>query len=469
VIAGWYNEDIKMKRYFYIFTLFAILVIAIAFSSLGCGGGSGEATTTSTTTSTTTTQTIDTTTTTTSSSTTTSTLPSYLAAYFNPQTYAPTCLAMFYRNPPVLVDGHIYIGTSRPESRYSEREDWNDNYFFKLDQNLNLVWAYFLGDDEVKGGAAPDSANNIYFIAARHTSNPYPKILYKISSTGSKEWEVNLGTGGSNFGTETPAISSDDKIFASGQVLKAYDTNGSYIWGPDLPANAPVIFDSNGNLYFTYVGRLYSYTSGGTERWATPLDPNGESVSGAALSSDESRVYVAVHHYIGCFNASNGSLIWVFTAEAGSSPVFRSCPAVDENNVLYQGTKDGEASIFYALNPDGTVKWQKATGADLYSTPALANNGYIYVGSEGTRLQSFNKESGENNADYPLGLPYGADITYSSPLINSDGTLFIGTMARDTTEAGVVLAIRTTSTGLSTIAAWPRFQGSNRGTGNKGS
>ena len=69
----------------------------------------------------------------------------------------------YYYNPPTLVDNHIYIGTS---SRSHEPPSDN-NAFYKIDSDLQKVWEYSLGSNEVRGAAALDSQGNVYFVVEK--------------------------------------------------------------------------------------------------------------------------------------------------------------------------------------------------------------------------------------------------------------------------------------------------------------
>ena len=64
---------------------------------------------------------------------------------------------------------------------------------------------------------------------------------------------------------------------------------------------------------------------------------------------------------------------------------------------------------FFALNPDGTLKWKYKTGESINSAPAIAEDGTIYVGSWDCRLYAFYsngtlkwKESSGDGALYHL-------------------------------------------------------------------
>ena len=71
----------------------------------------------------------------------------------------------------------------------------------------------------------------------------------------------------------------------------------------------------------------------------------------------------------------NGTLKWRFKTDGLMSG---SSPAIAEDGTLYVGSWD---SKLYALNPNGTEKWKIGTGAPIASSPAIAEDGTIYVGT----------------------------------------------------------------------------------------
>ena len=65
---------------------------------------------------------------------------------------------------------------------------------------------------------------------------------------------------------------------------------------------------------------------------------------------------------------------------SGPTPrgVVGSSPAIASDGTIYVGSED---SKLYAINPNGTLQWAYTTGGSVYSSPALASDGTIYVGS----------------------------------------------------------------------------------------
>ncbi|WP_068345874.1 outer membrane protein assembly factor BamB family protein [Kosmotoga arenicorallina] len=96
-----------------------------------------------------------------------------------------------------------------------------------------------------------------------------------------------------------------------------------------------------------------------------------------------------------------------------------SSPAIGNDGTVYVGSRD---NYLHAINPDGTVKWKFEASDDVDSSPAIGNDGTIYIGSydghlyavspEGTQVWKFEFSGAVN----------------SSPAIGPDGTIYIGSL-----------------------------------------
>jgi outer membrane protein assembly factor BamB len=101
-----------------------------------------------------------------------------------------------------------------------------------------------------------------------------------------------------------------------------------------------------------------------------------------------------------------------------SDSLMYSSPAIDKNGTIYFGTNDW---YFYAINPDGSLKWRYKTWGSIASSPAIDEDGIIYVGSYDEKLYAF----------YPNGtkkwsVTVGDSIVDSSPVIDENGVIYIG-------------------------------------------
>ena len=97
------------------------------------------------------------------------------------------------------------------------------------------------------------------------------------------------------------------------------------------------------------------------------------------------------------------------------SMVFSS-PAIDENGVIYIGSNNW---YLYAINPNGTLKWSYKTGGGIKSSPIIAEDRTIIVGSENGKLYAIN-----SNGTLIWKIEIGGWST--SPVIDENGIIYTG-------------------------------------------
>lgn len=113
----------------------------------------------------------------------------------------------------------------------------------------------------------------------------------------------------------------------------------------------------------------------------------------------------------------DGNLKWRLPGLARTT---YSSPAIGPDGTAYVGSTD---DCLYAINPDGTLKWRYQTGGDVRSSPAVAADGTIYVGSYDGYFYAVNPDS-----TLRFRFWAGGQIR-SSPAIGIDGTIYIGSDA----------------------------------------
>jgi len=94
-----------------------------------------------------------------------------------------------------------------------------------------------------------------------------------------------------------------------------------------------------------------------------------------------------------------------------------SSPAIGQDGVIYIGSMNGSLS---AVNPDGSPRWMFSAADSISSSPAIGKDGTVYVGSFDGNLYAINPDGSQQWA-FPLSL--GID---SSPVIGADGTIYVG-------------------------------------------
>lgn len=140
------------------------------------------------------------------------------------------------------------------------------------------------------------------------------------------------------------------------------------------------------------------------------------------------------------------NLKWKFDAGNG----IETSPTIGADGTIYFGSfKDN----FYALNPDGSVKWKlERPGEEFRSTPTIARDGTIYFGAVYDTELVYNKLH-DTEMDYGIPKVYALNPdgsvkwefvtggilggTYASPTIGPDGTIYMGAGGAKMTERAV--------------------------------
>jgi outer membrane protein assembly factor BamB len=151
---------------------------------------------------------------------------------------------------------------------------------------------------------------------------------------------------------------------------------------------------------------------------ATLLSLGASAVSGAGLNSGPWPMFHRSAAHEGRspeLFPESPTLLW---SAPLSDSVEASSPAVDENGVIYLGDAGKE---LWAFDASGAPLWNYHTDGNLKrSSPAVADDGVIYFGSNDGNLYALNPDSSLQWAS-----PTGGAVK-TSPAIGLDGTIYAG-------------------------------------------
>jgi outer membrane protein assembly factor BamB len=112
-------------------------------------------------------------------------------------------------------------------------------------------------------------------------------------------------------------------------------------------------------------------------------------------------------------SSNHGKEKWNFTT--GSS--IYSSPAIGNDGTIYVGSNNGN---LYAITPNGIEKWNFKTYSGIRSSPAIDSDGTIFIGSHDNKLYAINSDGTEK-----WNFTTNNDIR-SSPTIGCDGIIYVG-------------------------------------------
>ncbi len=135
--------------------------------------------------------------------------------------------------------------------------------------------------------------------------------------------------------------------------------------------------------------------------------------SGSARLGEDGTLYQGASRLY-ALDAATGVKKWQLY---GGDALFESTPALGEDGSLYIGCDD---TNFYAVNMRSReVRWKYKTGGPIRSSPALSGDGKIYVGSEDHQLYALARKDGSKL--WTFATEHGVA---SSPVIGNNGLVY---------------------------------------------
>jgi outer membrane protein assembly factor BamB len=402
------------------------------------------------------------------------------------------------QSPAVGSDGTIYIGTGLSDT--SRQSDG----VYAVNPNGTQKWKLTLGKS-VHSSVALDKDENLFFIVGNgNTSDRMDAALVSLDSLGQIRWKFeNIGWMAPIPNTGfTPSIAADGTIYVNGRFsLFAVAPNGTMKWKTDFPRidnvdalgrrettgnqrSAPVI-GKDGTIYVNTEegwseqkkaeGGLCAFDPDGNLKWrsrdiggcaAPTIDKDGtlySAIGSYGTEAGQEPKLLAIH--------PDGTLKWSLLTELW----IQSSPSIGADGTLYVGTSHHHLNVpgwFYAITPEGQIKWKYDTvddvkdlppaqenPPDIYNSPVIDSNGLIYFGNE---VGLFYAMTPDGKVEW---IENVSSLLYCSPALADDGTLYLSTHAMIDIDHFGLIALNTGSHGLAN-SPWPKFRQNNANTGN---
>jgi len=311
----------------------------------------------------------------------------------------------------IISDNHIGIGFL---DRCMGSSGSSDNIIY-----LNN----FMNDKNLQCPYSPNIWSSIPQITYTYNSNTYTNYMGNY-------WDDYTGSDadGDGIGDTPYSIDGDNDNYPIVESFKNYTIG--------VPAGSPwPMFRHNARHTgsSSYLGAQNS-----SLKWSYSI---GGASSSPAIDLDGT-VYIAPHGKLLALNP-NGTLKWFYDLPVGAishgGKETYSSPAVDLDGTIYIGsvnhTGTARAGKFFAINPNGTLKWSYDIPASVDCSPTIGLDGTIYFGAY-AKVYAFNP-----NGTLKWSFSWGGGFHYSSPAIGPDSTIYIGWSNFGNMAKGELLAL----------------------------
>jgi len=319
-----------------------------------------------------------------------------------------------------ISDGYSFISPSIDKSTVYTASTNGNVYAYDISNNGNSIWQAPINLSDTNLSAIAVGDDKHIYLTSRNALNVID------SSNGLLEWTYSIDPYGASVPNNSiPLIDSGNNVYFGARNNSLYSINGTqriFNWRYQVGGaiqGMPVI-GANNNIYVgANNARFYDFSGNSA---ATPT-------SNAIIPMYMLNVkHTNLTSYTGPTKATIPAIYWQSPFVSGNLFVSPSI-AIDSSGALYLGSNDG---YLYSLNSTtGSVNWLKQVNNasykpdvispnSIYTTPVIAPDGTIYIGSNEGYLFALNTNSTikwSYNAGYPL---------QSSPIIDGSGTIYFG-------------------------------------------
>ena len=320
----------------------------------------------------------------------------------------------YVSSSPVLSDdGYIYLASE-------------DGYIYSYDQNNKPRWKYnTLLTNPISIALSANS--QVYYTTQKNT-------FCALNSDGTKKWSFPISSP-----LFAPLVGNDGTVYVTvqdGSLVRITQNSSPFILfrASSQITTSPVI--GNSTIYFgTKDGYLYSVDKSGNLNWKYPFYAPLK-----FMAVNNGVIYTTTTNGVVYAIKSSGNLLWYCNLSMAPTSSF----AINSDGTLYIAA----GNILYAIS-NGYIKWNYQVDGEITSTPAVANNGNIYFGSDDDYLYALNKNG---NMLWKF-QTYGKVET--SPVIDQNGTVYFGS------DDDYLYAIYITAQGLAN-SNWPMYRANAR-------
>jgi outer membrane protein assembly factor BamB len=307
-----------------------------------------------------------------------------------------------------------------------------------------LTWTYLINSSSIIGiNSTPtiDSSNNVCFGGFDGSYN----YLYSINcATRTFNWKYKTYYGGAI--KNIPMISNNQNIYFGANDGYIYDLSGN---GPDI-STQPIVPMHMMNPQHTGITSYYGPNNTPTLTWTKSFGATNLYVSPSVGIASDGTLYIGSNDgYVYALDPNGLTTKWAkqvnntdYNYLFTSPNSLYTTPAIGKNGTIYIGSNEG---YLFALEPiNGNIKWKYNAGYPLQSSPILDTNDNIYFGAG---QSVFSITDGLDRAYSRWLAPFDTSANVnSSPALGQNGFLYFGS------DDGYLYAVN----GLTGVLQWKK-------------
>lgn len=257
-------------------------------------------------------------------------------------------------------------------------------------------------------GMTVDTDANVVYVAYNTTVDAVNL------SNGTKIWSFPERPGGQKTFFAPPVLAPDEQLIVSGYdkaIHSVNPQNGQENWSFNGAQNrfiASALVTTDAIYAPSADSRLYALDMSGNTLWNTPFRAGQALWATPNISPDGSTIYIAsMDRNLYAINKSSGDVLW--KTDLGGASV--GTPAVSENGLLYLGTFGKE---LLAIDPgNGTISWRLSVNDLIWSGPVIFDN-TLYFGDFSGAFYAVDQQTGGivwqiQPSDRIVGQPFVTD------------------------------------------------------------
>ncbi|MBH53435.1 MAG: hypothetical protein CMI18_03705 [Opitutaceae bacterium] len=296
-----------------------------------------------------------------------------------------------------------------------------------------LKWSYQTSG-EIYSSPAIDLDGSVYIGVNDETDDGInDNAVVALNSDGSLKWKAEA----TDWVESTPAIGPNGVLYVGtwDGFLYALDTEtGAEIWKFETfgVIDSSVAIGEDGVLYFgNGENALYAINPDGTPTWVREFNTSNADpfrfddwVDSSPTIDFNGNIWAA--DLFGNLKQISPDRTEVWSIDLGVGML--SSPAIAQDGTVYIGDEDG---LVLAITPGLSIenenqpKWVFDTGSEgIESSPVIGMDGTVYIGTGDGDLYAFDGQTGQVKAGWPF--TGSADVIYSTPAITENGTVYVG-------------------------------------------